>query len=456
MRSLQKVVWSEGLLLQPQHLQALDRFHEAHVGARVEAIAPGSWGVLEMELDPAALAGGRVSLLRFSGILPCGLHVAFEEPASGPPPRDVPVAMLPAVGSLEVHLAVPREREGVASYADEGAPGPSRYLAADRMLADCGAPDSAASVRLARPNPVLLLGDEPRENHDAIQIAELQRTSTGQLAPVAWYVPPALRVAVSPALISGLREVLARAIAKARELAEAAGQRSGAEPNGPDLVRLLQLLVLDAHVPVLAHLAESGDATPRACYLELARFAGQLAAFGAEPALAAPPLAPLDLRSTFQPLLAALLERLGQLAARRHCTVPLERRPGGLLLARLEDDGVLAGQLFLSVESDQPEAVVLERLPRLAKLAPASQIEGLVKAAAPGLSLELVRRLPPQLPARAGTILFALTQDHPSWRAVAAERNLAIYLPPPFDPDRTRLELLAIPAEAAADRRGPP
>ena len=56
MRSLQRLVWSEGMLLSPQHLQALDRFHETYAAARIAALAPIDWGVLEVELDSSALA----------------------------------------------------------------------------------------------------------------------------------------------------------------------------------------------------------------------------------------------------------------------------------------------------------------------------------------------------------------------------------------------------------------
>ena len=44
MRAAQKVVWSEGLLMSPQHLQQQDLFHEALLSDRLDAIAPVQLG----------------------------------------------------------------------------------------------------------------------------------------------------------------------------------------------------------------------------------------------------------------------------------------------------------------------------------------------------------------------------------------------------------------------------
>jgi type VI secretion system protein ImpJ len=102
------------------------------------------------------------------------------------------------------------------------------------------------------------------------------------------------------------------------------------------------------------------------------------------------------------------------------------------------------------VKSDHPESTVVEQLPRLCKVAAASEIQGLVQAAAPGLPLQVVHRPPPQLPVRPGSVYFSLVPDGRYWQGILSGRNLAMYLPPPFDPARTELELLAIPAESPA------
>ena len=65
-----RVVWSEGLFLQPQHFQQQDRYFERYVETRCQALVPYSWGFTEVEFERdflqdrqggAAAARGRVS-----------------------------------------------------------------------------------------------------------------------------------------------------------------------------------------------------------------------------------------------------------------------------------------------------------------------------------------------------------------------------------------------------------
>src|SRR5574342_983532 len=86
MKAPRRPVWSEGMLLSPQHLQSLDRHHEALVSARVGAVSPDDWGVLSLEIDAAALAAGQVRLARFAGVLPDGLPVDLDEADGDAPP----------------------------------------------------------------------------------------------------------------------------------------------------------------------------------------------------------------------------------------------------------------------------------------------------------------------------------------------------------------------------------
>lgn len=458
MKSPQRLVWTEGMLLSPQHLQALDRFHEAFVAARVGAVSPFDWGVLEQRFDPAGLAAGQVRLVGFAGILPEGTPVAFDEASAAPPPRDVADRFPASARVLDVYLAVPRERDGVPSYAEQGTASLARFVSASRPVHDATSPGAAVPVRFALPNAILLLGDESRDDHESMKIAEVARTPSGQLALVDGYLAPCLRISAAGGLLSRVREVLARAIAKQRELAEARRSRESAtEVTAPDLVRFLQLLVLDGSIPALAHLAETGEVSPRECFLALSRLAGQLCAFRGEDPSTLPRFQHLDLRGTFEPLLERLNALLGGLAIQEYVSVPIEKRPGGLFLARFTEERLLRGQLFLMVKSEQPEAIVAEQLPRLCKAAAAAEIQGLVQAAAPGLALQVTHRPPPQLPVRPGCACFSLVAEGRYWTGIVAGRNVALYLPPPFDPARTELELLVIPADSAAGvstRRG--
>jgi len=99
------------------------------------------------------------------------------------------------------------------------------------------------------------------------------------------------------------------------------------------------------------------------------------------------------------------------------------------------------------VKSPLPEATVVEQLPRLCKIAAATDIQALVAAAAPGLPLRVIHRPPPQLPVRPGVVYFQLVPGDRLWQGIVQGKNLALYLPPPFDPAATKVDLLALFAE---------
>ena len=53
-----KVVWSEGLFLRPQHLQQQERYFERYVEGRAGSLLRHGWGFLELEIDRDLLAIG--------------------------------------------------------------------------------------------------------------------------------------------------------------------------------------------------------------------------------------------------------------------------------------------------------------------------------------------------------------------------------------------------------------
>ncbi|MFL5417841.1 MAG: type VI secretion system baseplate subunit TssK [Myxococcales bacterium] len=458
MKVVQRLVWSEGMFLSPQHLQAFERFQESLFSARLTAISPFDWGVVAVEIDAAALGAGQLRVQRFAGILPGGTPLAFEENDTEAPQQRNVAPLFPATArSLDVHLGVPRERDGVSPFAEEGnGAARTRYLVSSRPVQDTTAPGGATvPVAFARLNATLLVGDEPREDYETVKIAEIVRGPAGQLAVSDGYVPPCLRIAAAPGVVARMRELLARAIGKQRELADGRQQREAVSATAvSDLARQMQLLVLNAGIPVLAHHAEVADGSAREVYLALSQLAGQLSTFGgdADPATL-PKFAYTDLRSTFDPLFARLGKILGEVGGVQYVAVPLEQRPGGLHLARIQDDRILRSQLFLAVKSELSEQQVAEQVPRLCKIASTSEIQGLMQAAAPGLSLKVVHRPPPQIPLRAGTQYFALASDDRYWQSILVNRNIALFLPPPFDPVRTKVELFAIAQQPAAATR---
>src|SRR5207344_3108849 len=78
MKPPQRVVWSEGMLVSPQHLQQQDLYHERLLDERIAVLAPYRWGVVAAEIDAGALGTDQLRVTKFVGILPDGLYLGFE------------------------------------------------------------------------------------------------------------------------------------------------------------------------------------------------------------------------------------------------------------------------------------------------------------------------------------------------------------------------------------------
>lgn len=102
-----RVVWSEGMMLQPQHFQQQARYHDAQLRDTFTTISPYSWGVSSYSIDKALLKTGKLCVSQASGILQDGSVFDFPERDHAPISIDVTKE---ALGQI-IFLAVPIRRD---------------------------------------------------------------------------------------------------------------------------------------------------------------------------------------------------------------------------------------------------------------------------------------------------------------------------------------------------------
>jgi type VI secretion system protein ImpJ len=451
MKSVQRVVWSEGMFMSPHHLQQQDLYHEQLLDVRLAAMEPYPWGVVTLELDMEALRAGQVQLSRFVGVLPDGLPVSFEAgDAEAPPARPAEGYFPPAQRTLDVYLGVPRERSGVESFGSgERLGGSPRYTPSTRPISDLTASTSISQVAFGQRNVRLLFGTEPRDDFDAIKLCELSRDKSGNLTLVDTYIPPSLRIDASPFIMNELRTLLRLMVSKQRQLSSRRRHRdaSALEFTAGDVTLFLELNALNGTIPYLQHALDAGNLRPRDVYLTLIQVAGQLCTFSvsADPSTL-PSFQFTNMRATFEELFRRITDLMRSVALEQCLTVDLSVGTDGMFRGRLEDERLeRCGQFLLAVRSELPERTVAEQLPKLSKVAAWDDIRALLQAAAPGVPLAVTYRPPPEVPVQPGTVYFSLSLNDGYWKNVMRDRNLALYLPQPFDASRTSVELLAVP-----------
>jgi type VI secretion system protein ImpJ len=456
-----RTIWSEGLLISPQHLQLQDRYHEGLLDARVSSLTPYAWGTSTIALDHTAIEGGEVRLLAFRGIMPDGQALYCDRnEAHLPGARPVAEHFTASSTTVDVYLCSYAERDGLPNY--DGLAGittardertgetRTRFRAVTRRAFDLTAQGAEMPVQVAAPAPVLRFGSENRDDFVSIKIAEIARTNTGGFRYVKEYIPPALSLAASEYLQGLVQDVASAAVARHRELAEQRRQRDQAsvEFTAKDITRYLFLSALAGCVPELAHLTLVAETSPLSAYFSLCRLAGHLSVFAADidPAKL-PHYQHHDLRATFAPLVTMLRELLGAGLRENYIKIPLESRKDGLWLGRLRDDRLdINATWILAVETDMADHEVSTRVPGLSKIASWNEINKIVSAATPGVPLRPIHRPPDEIPIRPRQVYFSVTVTDRYFREILGEKAIAIYLPPPFDPSRAQLVLMAIPA----------
>jgi type VI secretion system protein ImpJ len=457
MKSPQRVVWSEGMLISPHHLQQSDLYHERLLHSRLGALSPTPWGVTALELDVAALAAGQVRVSRFTGVLPDGLFLSFEagDPEC-PPARPLEGHFPPALPAVEVFLGVPLERETGASVARAGvAPSGARtrFTTVDRAIADNLGEAADLEVSFAQRNVSLLFGDEPREDFRTVKVAEIVRDGAGALALNDVFVPPVLRLGASSFLVAQTRRLLSQLVARQRQLSEERRQRdaSTVEFAAHDVTRFLLLHTLNTTIPLLAHFDRAGDVHPRELYLVLASLAGQLSTFAVADDLSRiPAYAFTDGRATFEELFALCNTLLTETVRDVVFTLPLTVNQG-VFIGRLEDDRMLRCQQFvLAVRGqDLTEEHLTAKLPGLCKIASWNQLTTVLRSATPGVPVQATLRPPAEVPVKAGTAYFLVDAKSDHFRAILQERTIGVYLPPPtFDPAKLKIDFMGIPPKA--------
>src|SRR4051812_26886737 len=111
-----RVIWSEGLFLQPQHFQQQDRYFERYIETRCQGLNSHSWGLTEIELERDFLAIGKLGLRRAAGVFPDG--TPFRMPDDDPLPQ--PIAIASETRDQAAYLAVPLRRPGTAEVDRTG------------------------------------------------------------------------------------------------------------------------------------------------------------------------------------------------------------------------------------------------------------------------------------------------------------------------------------------------
>lgn len=433
-----RVVWSEGLLLTPQHLQEHDRYLEERSIELYRAGQPFAHGCLRLTLQEDAIQNGQVLLEDAAGVLPGG--TAFSIPDRDPVPagRNIEPHFGLRETVLPIYLGLRVHRTGQAEVAAPGtaAASDARWLKDAVRVPDAATGQNEREVQVGRANLRVLFPGENLGDYEVLKIAEAVRKPEGGFAYRTEYVPPSLAISASPYILRIVRKLLEILVAKSTELSDRRRQtgKGIAEFGRDDVAGFWLLGTVNGAIPVLTHFLRGGGAHPEAVYLALAQFAGQVTTMSD---LQVRDIAPYDhehLEAAYTDLLNRIPKLLETVLPRNYTRIPLTRRDDGVWSGRIADDRLLdaGSHWFLGAYANVAASELQSLLPDMIKVASPDRVDFLVAHSLMGLRIRYTQNLPPALPIQAGYTYFIVEKTGDVWDLVHGARQIALYAPPEF------------------------
>lgn len=449
MRQLQPVIWSKGVFLSPQHLQAQDRFFEESLRFQIEALAFRGWGFSALQLDGTALSEGSLSVTRASGIFPDGLVVDIPGSDALPRSRTLDECFLDGRTRCAFYLAVPQHRPGGINVGSQRGGISTRFYAELQMLRDENNTGSSEKpVSVARKNLQILAQGENLEGSVLLPLAVIEQTEAGTYRFEPKYVPPMINLKGSDYLSGILRGLVELLVARSSQIAGSRRQRnqSLADFSASDVANFWLLYTMNANLPVLRHLFDSDLVHPERLFVQMLELAGALTTFS-------PRLEPRDLPrydheqlgQSFGLLDALLRELLDTVVPSNFVSLPLKPLRDSIYASAIEKDQYFENSRFyLAISADMRESDLISRTPKLAKVCSATQIEQLIRQALPGLQMVHVPVPPRAIPVKLKYQYFSLERSGVAWESIQRARNFAVYVPGDIpNPDMELIILLA-------------
>jgi type VI secretion system protein ImpJ len=424
-----RIIWSEGMFLQPQHFQQHDRYLERIIEHRAGAIGAYGWGFLHFELDANALALGKVQIAAARGVLPDGTAFHFPDEDAAPDPLDIG----PDVKDELIVLALPVRRAGsVESAPATGeADALARFSVVDAEVADSNSTsDSNALVELGSLRLRLFRERDVSDAYCKVGVARvIERRADNQVVLDNTYVPPTLH--------AGAQQVLARYVRDLHGLLHLRGDALAARLSQPgrggvaEIADFLMLQTINRYEPVFAHLEMMSLLHPERLYSFCLSVAGDFATFstGTRRPASLPVYQHDDLRSCFTPLIAEIRRALSMVLEQSAIAIELQDRKYGVRVATIADLELLKSASFVfAVNAQLPADALRTRFPAQVKIGPAERIRDLVNLQLPGIPLQSLPVAPRQIPYHAGFNYFEMERGGELWKQLERSGGLAMHI----------------------------
>ncbi len=427
--------WSEGLFLQPHHLQRSQRGALERIRAERKLTWAYPWGLIEARLSRDELENFRLRFDRLRAVMPSGLEINFPEDADLPV-VDIRQAVARSSGSLMIKLAVPLWHPARRNSPAEGQLADPRskfiYSVSEVDCTDENTGENPQPMRIRKTNARLLIGNEDESDLEVLPLLRILRSGSQEVGlprEDMEFVPPCLLLRASPSMFELVRDLVAQVEASRKELANRmAAMAFSIERLQPSQMEgLLRLRTLNRFSASLPTWVAAPNVAPVDYYVQLRELLGELAALNpARDAFETPQYNHEDPYRCFFDLCGRIRGMLQGRIEAAYEEVPFKDVDGKPVAQLTDEHFTRPTAWFLAIQTrNDPQALAnyvidADRF----KLMPLSLGERAIR----GIELKWEAVPPPGLPTPSGLYYFRLqhTVSARVWSVVQTEKALTV------------------------------
>lgn len=423
-----RVIWSEGMFLNPQHFQQQERYFERMVDGKCSAFGAYGWGLHEFEVDQQLLSLGKISLIKGKGVFPDGTPFSFPDVDEPPPVFEVPENTHNSI----LHLCVPVKRPGAVDVlTDMDAQGMARYFSMEQQTRDISNESGdSVPVNVGKLRFSLMLASDDLSGYSTIgliRIAESREDKNVLLDDE--YVATCLDSNKSSKLSGYLSELIGLLHHRGEAIA---GRLADANRGGTaEVADYMMLQLINRLEPMANHMSNMKGLHPVHLFAESVQMVGELSTFVTKNKRAPefPNYLHHDLQATFTPVMSHLRNCLSMVYEQTAISMKLVDKKYGIRVAEITDRSLIGSAMFvLSARADVREDALRNHLPAQIKIGPVERIRQLVNAAMPGIALKPLPVAPRQIPYHAGYTYFQLEPQSEFWKELKHSGGFALHV----------------------------
>lgn len=319
-----RVVWWEGMLLDPQCFQQQDRYIEAYVQDRCSGLQNFGWGFSELELDEAVLGLGKIAVRKARGVFPDGTPFNVSGQHSLPLAIEIP----PGSRDVIVRLILPTDLPHAKAINFDDTNQNVRYKAEECQVVDVNLGYSGQTTLKVAVQQLRLSVQPTLDGFVHLPVACVtERGPDGNLKLDPEFIPPCMTTKAAPNLITYVTKIYAEIKQRQSALTQQFGDAT--IPDVDELVDFLQLQTVDRYDLLFAHLkalTAGAGIHPERLYAAVLMLAGDLTVFSGANRRhhAFPEYQHHDLSATFLPVVETIIHLLSLVKEPRATSIVLE------------------------------------------------------------------------------------------------------------------------------------